>query len=63
MKEESKLKGLCISIDVSKGESHVGSFVNSMSMYRKVFVIKQDLKGFQQIKEYERSTRSRFSRL
>lgn len=50
MKEENKLKGLCISIDVSKGESHVGSFVDPMSVYRKVIVIKHDLKGFQKIK-------------
>lgn len=50
MKEENKLKGLCISINVSKGESHVGSFVDPMSVYRKVFVIKHDLKGFQKIK-------------
>lgn len=44
------MKGLCISIDVSKGESHVGSYVDPMTVYRKVFVIKHDLKGFQQIK-------------
>lgn len=50
MKEVNKLKGLCISIDVSKGESHVGSFTDPMTVYRKVFVIRHDLKGFQEIK-------------
>lgn len=44
------MKELCISIDVSKGESHVGSFIDSMTIYHKVFTIKHDLKGFQQIK-------------
>lgn len=44
------MKELCISIDVSKGESHVGSFIDPMTIYHKVFVIKHDVKGFQQIK-------------
>lgn len=44
------MKELCISIDVSKGESHVGSFIDLMTTYHKVFAIKHDLKGFQQIK-------------
>lgn len=44
------MKELCISIDVSKGESHVGSFIDPITIYRKVFVIKHDVKGFQQIK-------------
>ena len=51
MKEEKRMKEMCISIDVSKGESHVGSFIDPMTSYRKVFVIKHDLKGFQQIKQ------------
>ena len=44
------MKELCISIDVSKGESHVGSYIDSVTIYRKVFVIKHDAKGFQQIR-------------
>lgn len=46
----NQMKELCISIDVSKGESHVGSYIDSVTIYRKVFVIKHDAKGFQQIR-------------
>lgn len=54
------MKELCISVDVSKGESHVGSFIDPMTMYRKVFVIKHDVKGFQQIKDLHDEMKAKY---
>ncbi|MEG0362171.1 MAG: IS110 family transposase [Longicatena sp.] len=56
------MKELCISIDVSKGESHVGSFIDPMTIHRKVFVIKHDLRGFQKIKVLQHEMKEKYEK-
>lgn len=56
------MKELCISIDVSKGESHVGSFIDPITIYHKVFVIKHDVNGFQQIKTLHDEMKAKYQK-
>lgn len=45
------MNGPIISLDVSKGESHVKGFLSNATPYGKVFTIKHNTDGFNELKE------------
>ncbi|MDQ0362465.1 IS110 family transposase [Breznakia pachnodae] len=45
------MKDVCITVDVSKNESHVGSYLDLNTPFKAIFKVKHDLQGFKKIKE------------